>query len=122
MEVAKMYNDQEFLEENLMKLSNQLLQNKDLHYNDDIAFTLKQLYCLKEIKNKSEEKKMRAPKPSLLNKLSSLFFISKKSNKKYKCIDGKIYNKSYFISWKKAYPILKHLQKEIKNNSFNPDW
>jgi len=116
-------NDQIFLENNLLMISDYYLKNNELHYNDNIAFTLKQLYCLKEIIDESEEKKMRAVKPSLFNKIKSIFFLSgKKGNKKYRCIDGVIYNERYFISWKKAYPILKYLQKEIKNNKFNPDW
>ncbi len=120
------------LENKLLQISEEVLEYRRLHYNDDVIGTLIDLYCLKEIKPAETEEFARDGVKTdsnlkerfvfLLKKLGSLPHRSRGRERIFRGIDGNIYRESELKSWKHVKRLINSLRKRIKNDRFDPGW
>jgi len=117
-----------FLEKNLLKISKMILSKKEHGYQDDVIATLKDIYCIKNIEKDAVHQgaasslTFKERIKNLLMRLSSSPYRSRRGPKKFRGIDGRIYQEYEFASWKKSRPLIKCLVRKIRNKEFDPDW
>ncbi|SDL20376.1 hypothetical protein [Halarsenatibacter silvermanii] len=124
--------DYTHLENKLLEISEEIIQYRRLHYNDDVIGTLIDLYCLKEIEPAEAEglardgvktaSSVRERFAFLLKKLGSLPHRSRGRERTFRGIDGNIYRESELKSWKHVKKLINSLRKRINNDRFDPGW
>lgn len=115
------------LEKNLLRISEEILQYKKMHYQDDIERTLLDIYCIKQIEKPAEAevssaRTIKEKFKKSLKRLGSLPHRNRGSERFYLGIDGETYTKSELNSWENVKELIIALRKKIKKGEFKTEW